>query len=140
MKSIVAPNFYGTRASCEGVGFTLSESVYPASFKMPRHEHEAAYFSLLLKGAYTETDWKGTRTCSPSTMVFHPPHERHAVDFHDAEVRIFRAEIKSRWIASAEGCRNVRRIFTAVWSLRFALDSMESFNEAMTARRSPSKA
>ena len=97
MKSMAAPNFFGTRASCDGAEFTLSESIYPAGLKMPSHEHEPAYFSVLLKGAYTETCRKGTRTCNPWTMVFHPPHERHAVEFHNAEVRIFRVEIKSRW-------------------------------------------
>jgi AraC family transcriptional regulator len=107
MKSIIAPNFYGTRASCEGAGFTLSESIYPANFKMPSHEHGPAYFSLLLKGTYTETCRKSTRTCKPSTMVFHPPHERHAVDFHDAEVRIFRVEVKSRWLDRTHECGGV---------------------------------
>ena len=91
-------DFYGTRSSCAGAGLTLSESIYPAGLKMSSHLHEPAYFSLVLKGAYTETFGKDARTCGPSTMIFHPPHEQHAVDFHDAEVRIFRVEVASRWL------------------------------------------
>lgn len=98
MQSFVVNNFYGTLASGDGAEFTLSESIYPAGLKMPSHEHEPAYFSLLLKGAYTETCRKGTRTCIPSSIVFHPAGERHAVDFHNAEVRIFRVEVKARWL------------------------------------------
>ena len=94
----VPSNFYGTRASCAGAGLTLSESIYPAGLKMSSHLHEPAYFSLVLKGGYTETFGKGSRTCVPSTMIFHPPHDQHAVDFHNAEVRIFRIEVESRWL------------------------------------------
>jgi len=58
----------------------------------------------VLKGAYTETFGKGVRTCGPSTMIFHPPNEKHAVDFHDAEVRIFRVEVESRWLERTRQC------------------------------------
>ena len=100
----VSSDFYGTRASCAGAGLTLSESIYPAGLKMSSHLHEPAYFSLVLKGAYTETFGKGARTCGPSTMIFHPPHEKHAVDFHNAEVRIFRIEVESRWLERTRQC------------------------------------
>ena len=107
MKSIDAPKFYGTSATCDGAEFTLSESIYPAGLRMPSHEHEPAYFSFLLRGGYTEICKKGTRTCKPSSIVFHPPGERHAVDFHDAEVRIFRMEVKSRWLERGRKCGGV---------------------------------
>ncbi len=97
-------DFYGTRASCAGSGLTLSESVYPAGLKMSNHLHEPAYISLVLKGAYTETFGKDARTCMPATMIFHPPHESHAVDFHNAEVRILRVEIESRWLERTRQC------------------------------------
>jgi AraC family transcriptional regulator len=94
----ISTDFYGTSASCAGAGLTLSESIYPAGLKMSSHLHEPAYFSLVLKGAYTETFGEGARTCVPSTMIFHPPNEKHAVDFHNAEVRIFRVEVEPRWL------------------------------------------
>ena len=100
----VSSDFYGTRASCASAGLTLSESIYPAGLKMSSHLHEPAYFSLVLKGAYTETFGKSARTCGPSTMIFHPPNDKHAVDFHDAEVRIFRIEVESRWLERTRRC------------------------------------
>jgi AraC family transcriptional regulator len=68
---------------------------------MRSHTHEPAYLSLVLKGAYTETCAKRSCTRSASTIIFHPPDEPHAVDFHNTEVRIFRIEIKSRWLEQA---------------------------------------
>lgn len=100
----VSSDFYGIRASCAGAGLTLSESIYPAGLRMSSHLHEPAYFSLVLKGAYTETFRNGARTCVPSTMIFHPPHDKHAVDFHNAEVRIFRVEVESRWLERTRQC------------------------------------
>lgn len=78
--------------------FTFDESIYPAGLRMPAHDHEPAYLSFLLKGFYTESRSQGVRACKPSTVVFHPPGDRHAVDFHNSEVRIFRVEMKSRWL------------------------------------------
>lgn len=98
MKTTDGPDFYETRASNgDAHPFKLAESTYPAGLRMPLHDHEPAYLSFLLKGAYTENSPKGTRTCNPSTLVFHPPSDRHAVDFH-TEVRIFRVEIKAAWL------------------------------------------
>jgi AraC family transcriptional regulator len=97
MNSMDTPELREIRARNAGQ-FTLTESIYPAGLRMPIHNHEPAYLSFLMKGAYTETSFKGTRTCKPSTLVFHPPDSRHAVDFHHADVRIFRVEIKSRWL------------------------------------------
>jgi len=74
---------------------------------MPRHLHEPAYFSLVLKGAYTETTGNTARTCVPSTMVFHPPHEAHAVDFHNADVRIFRVAVDPSWLDRTGACSSL---------------------------------
>ena len=91
-------SFYGTQGIFTGGGLTLSESTYPAGLRMPRHEHEPAYFSLVLKGVYTETSGKTSRQCVPSTMIVHPPRETHAVDFHDSDVRIFRVQVEPDWL------------------------------------------
>jgi AraC family transcriptional regulator len=34
----------------------------------------------------------------PTALVAHPPQHAHAVVFHDREVRIFRTEVKARWL------------------------------------------
>lgn len=104
MKTVDAPDLYESRTSDgRGTPFTLAESIYPAGLRMPIHDHEPAFLSFLMKGAYTETSHKGTQTCKPSTIVFHPPGDRHAVEFHNADVRIFRVEIESGWLERTRG-------------------------------------
>jgi AraC family transcriptional regulator len=62
-------------------GFMLSEAVYPPRLKQPRHTHSEASFSFVLAGNYIENYGSQEKTRQPSTIVFHPPQESHAVDF-----------------------------------------------------------
>jgi AraC family transcriptional regulator len=87
-----------TVRSCTLAGLSLVETTYPPRLKMPRHTHEPAYFGLVLQGAYTEQCGRKSRTCQPSALVFHPPDEGHAVEFHQAAVRIFRVEVSPPWL------------------------------------------
>ncbi|MBD0369985.1 MAG: helix-turn-helix transcriptional regulator [Pyrinomonadaceae bacterium] len=80
-------------------GFRLVESVYPSGLKMAAHSHDPAFFSFVLRGAYTERCGRETRTCVPSLLIFHPPDGSHAVAFHNADVGIFRIEIKPQRLA-----------------------------------------
>lgn len=75
-------------------GFALTEVAYSPGLKMQGHSHEPAYFSLVLQGTYTESYGQKTRDCKASSLVFHPPGEKHAVEFHTKGARIFRVEIK----------------------------------------------
>ncbi|MBA3242591.1 MAG: helix-turn-helix transcriptional regulator [Acidobacteria bacterium] len=79
-------------------GLMLSECAYPPGLRMPKHDHEPAYFSLVLSGAYTETIGSTQLAGNPSSLVAHPPERAHAVAFHEREVRIFRAEVRPRWL------------------------------------------
>lgn len=79
-------------------GITLTECAYPPGLRMPKHEHEPAYFSLVLRGSYTETIGGKQLSATPSALVAHPPERAHAVAFDQSEVRIFRAEVKPRWL------------------------------------------
>lgn len=85
-------------------GYSLAETVYPAAWKMPRHEHEAAYFSLVLQGGYDESYGAKTRSCQPASLVFHPPGENHAVVFHQERVRIFRVQVKPSLLTRIREC------------------------------------
>jgi AraC family transcriptional regulator len=80
--------------SREIAGFRLVETVYPSGLEMAAHAHDPAYFSFVLRGAYTERCGRLARTCVPSLLIFHPPDQSHAVAFHDADVNILRVEIK----------------------------------------------
>jgi AraC family transcriptional regulator len=76
----------------------MTECVYSPGLKMPKHSHELAYFSLVLLGNFTETFGSAQVTGKPAVLIAHPPEHAHAVVFHSREVRIFRTEIKSRWL------------------------------------------
>jgi AraC family transcriptional regulator len=79
-------------------GFTLTESAYPPGLRIPKHAHERAYCCLVLRGAYSETFGASSRGCGPSTLVFHPPGEVHADQFHEAGGRLFRVEVEPHWL------------------------------------------
>ena len=68
-------------------GFTLAETLYPPKLKQPRHTHQLASFSFVLAGDYVENYGRQSPTRQPSTIIFHPPQESHAVDFQDKTVR-----------------------------------------------------
>ena len=78
--------------------FTLVESLYPPGSRMPRHTHELAHISVVLRGAYTEYYGRQQRSGEPAMLVLHPPDEDHAVTFHEKGARIFSVHLKPRWL------------------------------------------
>src|SRR5688500_2961725 len=85
-------------------GFVLSECAYPPGLRMPKHEHEPAFFSLVLRGDCTETIGDAELRGRPAALLSHPPGRAHAVAFHEREVRIFRAEVGPRWLERLREC------------------------------------
>lgn len=79
-------------------GLTLFESVYPPLSRQPVHTHTFASMSFILAGNYLERTGRQERTRRPSTLVFHPADECHAVEYHD-EVRILSVRIDPRRFA-----------------------------------------
>ncbi len=79
-------------------GFMLSEALYPPSLKQPRHTHSEASFSFVLAGNYIENYGRQEQTRQPSTIVFHPPQESHAVDFQSG-ARILSVQFDSERFA-----------------------------------------
>jgi len=77
-------------------GFRIIESVYPARLRQPRHRHPLASLSFVLAGTYRETFGKGTAMRQPSTVVFHPPHESHAVEYQERPVRILSVHLNAQ--------------------------------------------
>jgi len=79
-------------------GFGLTETIFPPHFKIPQHSHEHPYFGLVLGGTYTESYGSKTRTCKPSTLVYHPSDEVHSQYFYQSETRLFRIEVSPPWL------------------------------------------
>jgi AraC family transcriptional regulator len=67
--------------------FRIIDSLYSPGLKQPRHAHLFASFSFASSGNYLERFGKSTFAREPSTVIFHPPHESHAVEFQN-RVRI----------------------------------------------------
>ena len=82
-------------------GFTLTETVYASSLKLPKHSHEQAYFCFVIDGSFTEVYGKRTRDRRPSTLVFHPAGETHSDHFH-TRARCFNLQMGNRWTERAE--------------------------------------
>ena len=90
--------FYGDVSKALSVAaFKLTETVYDAALDLPAHSHEAAYFCFVMAGRYSETYGGRSRSCRPSTLVFHPPGEIHSDYFH-TRARCFNIQIESRWL------------------------------------------
>jgi AraC family transcriptional regulator len=105
----------------ELVGFTLTEAMYPARLRQPRHTHQRASFSFVLTGSYVENFGRQSQMRQPSTMIFHPPQESHSVDFESEVVRIFSVHIDFERLAHIREHSNVldspvsRRTETIAW-------------------------
>lgn len=78
--------------------FNLVESLYPARLIQSQHAHQSPYFSLVLQGGYTENCGRKSLLREPSTLIFHPAEEEHAVEYH-SRVRIFRFEMKPCFVS-----------------------------------------
>jgi|SRR5687767_2182655 len=68
-------------------GFTLIETLYPARLTLPKHSHERASFSLVLKGGFTEKYGNKIRQCEPSKVIYFPSGEAHSDKFLSAGAR-----------------------------------------------------
>ena len=78
-------------------GVTLTETAYTPSLKLPKHSHEQPYFCFVLDGSFTEVYGNRSRSCRPSTLIFHPAGETHSDQFH-ASTRCFNIQMNARWL------------------------------------------
>lgn len=76
--------------------FTLTETLYPARLKLPKHSHERACFSFVLKGGFTEKYGNQTRICEPSKTIYLPSGQTHTDKFLGLGARTLHVEIDSQ--------------------------------------------
>ena len=81
-------------------GLMFRESRYAPNLKLPRHEHECAYFCFVLRGSYDETCGRRLQACLPSSLIFHNRHETHADRFHAQGAHLLSVELRPHWIES----------------------------------------
>src|SRR5215216_3834248 len=93
---------------CRVAQLRLSESVYPAHLKTPKHSHQHACFCLVLSGASLQTYGLNTRERKPNTMLFYSPDETHYETFGESGSRIFSVEIGSEWLHRYRECSSIQ--------------------------------
>lgn len=110
---VLAPGQFFGAVSQAGhrAGVHFSESKYEGGQRLPRHCHEQAFFSLLLKGAYSEHYLNRENSYAPFSIVFHPPGEEHSTEMAAAGGRVFNVELRDHWLARLRECAPVPDTF-----------------------------
>jgi len=81
--------------------FRIIEKSYPPNCALAMHEHETAYVSFLMAGAYAEVTPQEERFCSSGTVIWHPRTEAHADRFDSSGGHVLDLEIDSAWLDEA---------------------------------------
>ena len=74
----------------------LSELRQPCSRNVPRHEHELAYVTIVLRGNYLEGDRGELEELQPFTAVFNPSGVQHATLIGPGGASLFTIELRDR--------------------------------------------
>jgi AraC family transcriptional regulator len=78
--------------------FRIIEKVYSPGTALALHEHETAYVSFLLAGAYVERSRQEERNCAAGTVIWHPRTEVHADAFQSGGGPLLDLEIDAAWL------------------------------------------
>ena len=82
----------------------LSELRQPYSRKVPRHEHELAYVTIVLDGDYLEGDRGELEELRPFTAAFNPSGVRHTTLIGPAGASLFTIELRDRHLKQLGMC------------------------------------
>lgn len=88
--------FTGEMVVWQTANAVLSEVRHTVAKSVPKHEHEAAYFSLLLEGAYTERAGDFDLLYEPYTLVVHSAHTVHQDEMIEP-CRFFAVALLPEW-------------------------------------------
>ena len=81
-------------------GFVFTEYLYRERAHIPRHCHEMAYFSLVLRGCYLEKySQKRERQCDSANVLYHPAGEPHSDAFGNRGGTVFSIELEPKWMS-----------------------------------------
>ncbi|HEX6161125.1 MAG TPA: AraC family transcriptional regulator [Thermoanaerobaculia bacterium] len=87
-------HFGTTTARSEARGVVLSCLRHSVARKLPVHAHEAAFFTMLLRGDYRERNGSREIHYDPLTVVFHPPSHQHLDEIGAADSRMVSVEVR----------------------------------------------
>jgi len=103
--------FYGTVVKSASVSDAcLSIVRHERARLVPIHEHECAYFCVLIAGRYTENYGSDVIEYHPMTMAFHPPRYRHADEIGKEGSVFFMIELGDAWITRLAEMLDLRSV------------------------------
>lgn len=89
--------FTGETTSWTSGGVILAEVRHVVGRAVPPHGHEAAYFSLLLEGSYSERAAEFNLVYEPYTLVFHAAGTQHEDEIGERGCRFFSLALLDEW-------------------------------------------
>lgn len=85
----------------EFAGVRLTDRIYSANTRVPRHSHQDAVFCVGLTGMCSEVFAGQVRRYEALTVEFLPADQFHSLDFPFADTRAFSIDIATWWIERA---------------------------------------
>lgn len=91
--------FFGRTLGTRKVsGLVLVDSLHPAELRIPRHEHENSYLSLIREGGFVESYGRRQREVVPGMLLINPPGEGHAEQMGSHAVSSLNIELSPDWL------------------------------------------
>ena len=91
--------FFGRTVAVRRVAnLVLVDSLHDAGLRVPRHEHEHAYLSVIRDGSFTETYGRRTRLPAPGVLLVNPPGEAHSERMDGHPVSSLNVELGAGWL------------------------------------------
>ncbi len=91
--------FHGVRRETVHTSdLTFAETTYDSGHRLPPHAHDLPFFSLLVRGSFSEIHDGRVRECGPASLVFYPEHEPHREVFGTEGGRSFHVELGRTWV------------------------------------------
>lgn len=91
--------FFGRSVVVKRVaGLIIVDSLHSAGLRVPRHEHEHAYLSLIRDGGFRESYGRRQRVVVPGMLLVSPPGEGHSEHMEDHPVSSLNIELSADWL------------------------------------------
>ncbi|MGI9044316.1 MAG: AraC family transcriptional regulator [Gemmatimonadaceae bacterium] len=91
--------FFGRAVAVRRVAdLVLVDSLHGPGWRIPRHQHENAYLSLIRRGSFTETYGRRKRVVIPGMLLVNPPGEWHSEQMDGHPVESLNVELSPVWL------------------------------------------
>lgn len=104
--------------SMEVGGFILTETAHAPCLTLPRHVHELANISFVLKGSFTEVVNRRPQECGPLSLLMKPAGEVHSNKYGRSGARCLIVEVTQ---GRLEAIRPHSKVFNSTEHLRGGL-------------------